>query len=356
MPSKEHKTRLRPSTRVLRVVALTVVILTIGIVLIVAALEATYVLSPLSTDPKSPLVLVIVPRGATDRQIGQILQSRGLIHDSAGFVLGARIEGVSGKMVAGTYEFSADMTPRAMAVAVALGRTAEDLVVIPEGFTERQIARRLAARHMVDEQQFLTLARTAGRTFDADGFVPPDNNLEGYLFPATYRIPRGTSERGIITMMLDKFRASVLPLDSALAAQPRRLKTIVTMASLVEREAGVDADRPKIAAALYNRLRIGMRLQCDATVDYGLPVYKTRLTDKDLKIDTPYNTYMHKGLPPTPIASPGIPSIEAALNPAHVGYLYYVARRDGSHTHIFSATLEEHYRAVAKVRATPPHS
>lgn len=312
----------------------------------------TYVLTPVSSDSKAPVVVVIVPRGATDRRIGEILENDGLIRRALGFLLAARIEGVNGKMVAGTYEFSPSMTPRAMAVAIALGRTADDELTIPEGYTVRQIGERLAEKQMADERVFLSLALTQGRTFTVNGFTPPSVDLEGYLFPDTYTIPHGTPERGIIEMMLNEFAAHALAADGGfLASHPQKIAPTVKLASLVEREAEVESDRPKIAAALLNRLRRGMRLECDASVEYGLPTYKTRLYYKDLKIDTPYNTYLHPGLPPTPIANPGMASIEAALHPAQVSYLYYVARDDGSHTHIFSDTLAEHKSAIARIRA-----
>ena len=198
---------------------------------------------------------------------------------------------------------------------------------VPEGYTVRQIARRLAERGMADETQFLSLARTQGRTFHVDGWTPPDANLEGYLFPDTYRIPRGTTPRQIIAQMLGEFHSRVvLPHQADFARYPGGLPAAITLASLVEREAEVDADRPLIASALDNRLKQGMRLQCDATVQYALPEHKSRLFYGDLRVNSPYNTYLHAGLPPTPIASPGLPSIEAALHPAQTDYLFYVAR------------------------------
>ena len=224
-------------------------------------------------------------------------------------------------------------------------------MVIPEGFTVRQIAHRLAKQKLVNESAFLTLAQTQGRTFHVGNWTPPDDNLEGYLVPDTYDVPKGATGRDIVQMMLDNFDKRVLVPDAAQVKQfPGGLPAALTLASLVEREAEVDADRPLIAAVYLNRLRLGMRLQCDATVQYALPEHKTRLLYADLRVDSPYNTYQHKGLPPTPIANPGLPSIDAALHPADVDYLYYVAGPGGRH--LFSRTLAGHERNRAQLRAT----
>lgn len=344
----------RSSGRVVRSAMFALIGFALAVTLIIGMVGATYLLMPLSKDPHAPVVIVVIHRGMSDRRIGQLLEQRHVIRHAAAFPIAARIEGVNGKMVAGTYELTASMTPRAIAWKIALGRTAEDFVTIPEGFTVRQIAKRLAARQMVDEHAFLVLATTKGNTFRV-GSVAAPKDLEGYLFPDTYRIPAGTDARGIIQMMLDEFDRRVLTLDGGfLAKHPDRLADTVKLASLVEREAQVDEDRPKIAAALENRLRVGMKLECDASIEYALPVYKKRLFYKDLKIDSPYNTYLHAGLPPTAIANPGVPSIVAALHPAQVSYLYYVARPDG--THIFSDTIDEHNRAVAMIRAMRPRT
>ena len=253
---------------------------------------------------------------------------------------------LSGEMHAGHYALSPAMPPRQIAARMALGETAQGVVTVPEGYTVRQTARRLAEHHLVDEAQFLALAQTQGRTFHVGKWAPPDNNLEGYLFPDTYTVPKGATARDVVQIMLDNFGRRVLtPRGAEARGFPGGLPAAVTLASLVEREAEVDGDRPLIAAVYRNRLKAGMRLQCDATVQYALPEHKGRLLYSDLRVNSPYNTYTHRGLPPTPIASPGLPSIQAALRPARSDYLFYVARPDGSH--VFSATLAEHDRARA---------
>ena len=350
MPSSTSRRPPKTPRRVTRSAAWALALFFVAVALLAALGMVTQALSPVTADKNAPDVLITVPRGANARQIGGLLAGRHLVRSAAGFALAAHLEGVSGKMRAGRYELSPAMPPRQIADLIALGRTASDVVTIPEGYTIAQVARRLAEHGMADEGQFLTLARTQGRTFHVAGWTPPDDSLEGYLFPDTYRLPRGTTPRQIIEQMLGDFQSRVLQTHQAdFARYPGGLPAAITLASLVEREAEVDADRPLIASALDNRLKQGMRLQCDATVQYALPEHKSRLYYSDLRVESPYNTYLHAGLPPTPIASPGLPSIEAALHPARTDYLYYVARPDGSH--IFSATLAAHDRAVAAVRA-----
>ncbi len=339
-----------PSRRVGRSAALFVLILLAAVSVLSAMSLLTTALSPVSSDKNAPAVLVSIPPGASANEIGRLLARRHLVRSVFGFAYAARAAGLTDKMKAGRYELSPAMPPRQMAALLALGQTAQDVVTLPEGFTVAQIAARLADRRMADEKKFLRLAKTQGRTFEADGFRPPNDNLEGYLFPDTYQIPREASERVIVTQMLRNFARRVLqPHRAEIAAYPGGLPALITLASLIEREARIPADRPKVAAALSNRLKRGMRLECDATIEYALPSHKSRLLYADLRVDSPYNTYLHAGLPPTPIASPGLSSIKAALHPEKADFLFYVARPDGSH--VFSRTLAEHNRAVAQVRA-----
>lgn len=338
------------SRRTGRHASLAVFVLLLLAAFFVAAAIVTRLLAPASLDKSARSVLVTIPAGANTHAIGDLLARKGLVHSAMGFVLSARLDHLAGKMQAGHYELSPAMPPRQIALLLALGRTASDTVVIPEGFTIAQIARRLAEMHKADENTFLTLARTQGRTFQAHGFRPPTDNLEGYLYPDTYRLPKNADARQIITQMLDNFQARVLaPRTPDFARAPGGLPAVLTLASLVEREAEADSERPHIASVLQNRLRIRMRLQCDASVQYALPEHKTRLLFSDLRVNSPYNTYLHAGLPPTPICNPGLPSIEAALHPIVSNDLFYVARGGGHH--IFSPTLAAHDRAITQVRA-----
>lgn len=336
--------------RVRRSATLLVMLLVVALLVVGGMLYTVQLMGPVTGDKNAALVLVNIPPGRNARQIGEILARKHLVRSPLSFVFASRMDGLSGKMHAGRYELSPAMPPRQIAARMALGETAQGVVTIPEGYTVRQAARRLAERHLVDEAQFLALAQTQGRTFRVGKWTPPNDNLEGYLYPDTYTVPKGATARDMVQMMLDNFdRRVITPHGTEAKGFPGGLPAAVTLASLVEREAEVDSDRPLIAAVYRNRLKAGMRLQCDATVQYALPEHKTRLFYVDLRVDSPYNTYRHAGLPPTPIANPGLPSIEAALHPAPVGYLYYVAGPGGRH--VFSTTLAQHERAVAQARA-----
>ena len=352
MPSNLSKSSSLSGTprRVRRSATLLVLLLVIALFVVGGMLYTLQLLAPVTGNKKAPVVLVNIPAGRNAHQIGEILARRHLVRSPLSFVFASRMDGLSGKMHAGRYELSPAMPPRQIAARMALGETAQDIVTVPEGYTVRQIARRLAEHHLVDEAQFLDLAQTQGRTFHVGKWTPPEDNLEGYLFPDTYTVPKGAVARDVIQMMLANFAGRVVtPHGKEAGGIPGGLPAAVTLASLVEREAEVDADRPLIAAVYRNRLTARMRLQCDATVQYALPEHKARLFYTDLRVDSPYNTYRHAGLPPTPIASPGLPSIKAALHPAPVGYLYYVAGPGGRH--VFSTTLAQHELAVAQMRA-----
>jgi UPF0755 protein len=302
-----------------------------------------YIGAPVGGDARP--VLVTVPKGATSWALGQVLVEKRLVRSALGFSLVARLTGDSRKLKAGVYSFNRSMSVHQMIDIMVEGKISAAVVVIPEGFTIRQIADRLAAKAHVNRQQFLNLAATQASTF-SDAENVPSSSLEGYLFPATYTIGFGEDARAVIQQMLRVFRANV---DREHAAAPERLHRILTVASMVEREAKLAKDRPLISAVIWNRQRQGMKLDIDATVEYALGEHRARLYYRDLDVDSPYNTYRRAGLPPGPIANPGLSSIDAAMHPAKVGYLYYVAKPDGSH--IFSDTLSQHNAAKQRVKA-----
>lgn len=353
MPTSRTKSHLSNTPRrVRRSASLLVLLLILALATVFGIAYTIELLGPVSGNAKAKTVLVTIPSGKSARQIGEILARKHLIRSPVSFVLASRMDHLSGEMHAGRYLISPAMPPRQIAALMALGETAGNVITVPEGFTVRQVARRLSDAGLVNEAQFLTLAQTQGRTFAVHGWTPPNANLEGYLFPDTYTISKGASPREIITQMVTNFDVRVVvPYGKSAARAPDGLPGTITLASLVEREAETDSDRPLVAAVYLNRLKGGMRLQCDATVQYALPVHKARLFFADLRVESPYNTYLHSGLPPTPIANPGLPSIEAALHPANVKYLYYVAGPDGRH-HVFSTTLAQQDQAIARVRAT----
>ena len=352
MPTPRTKSHLaRTPRRVQRSASLLVLLLFAALLIAAGVLYTVKLLGAVSGNPRAPTVLVTIPPGKSARQIGEILAKKHLIRSPLSFVFASRLDHLSGEMHAGRYALSPAMPPRQIAALMALGETASNTITVPEGFTVRQIARRLASAGLVSEPQFLLLAETRGKSFTVVGWKPPNATLEGYLFPDTYTVPKGATSREIIQQMLENFHKRVVtPYGKVAETAPGGLPETVTLASLVEREAEIDSDRPLIAAVYRNRLAIGMRLQCDATVQYALPQHKTRLFYADLRVDSPYNTYKYAGLPPTPIACPGLPSIKAALHPASVEYLYYVAGPDGKH-HVFSRTLAEQNAAIARVRA-----
>lgn len=288
--------------------------------------------------------IVDIPKGASAGRIGRILAENKVIRSGLGFDLLARITHKSSSLKPGAYRLSPSMPPGEIMDKIVKGDICAKWVTIPEGFTVRRIAERLAAQGLVNEGRFLYLASN-GQSFDA-GFAHGDN-LEGYLFPDTYLIPLGSTEEAVIRQMLDCFNKRVVGyMASTKPDMP--LDKVVILASLIEREARVPKDRPLVSAVLRNRLRIGMRLECDATVLYALGRHKSRVLYSDLDVDSPYNTYRYAGLPPGAIANPGLDCIKAALDPAKVDFLYYVAKSDGSH--IFTRTLAEHQHAKAIAR------
>jgi UPF0755 protein len=251
---------------------------------------------------------------------------------------------------AGDYALRRGMSALEILRAFERGRVMEEWITVPEGFALWQVAGLLEAKGLGSGENFLRAARSPGEF--ATGLPLPTDSLEGYLFPDTYKVGRdANAPRTLVRMMLARFDEVVWRGLLGGQAPGSSLHDVITLASLVEGEARLEAERALIAGVLSNRLKRGMMLQCDATVQYALGPgnHKGRLTYADLKIASPYNTYLHPGLPPGPINSPGRASIEAALHPADAPYLFYVARPDGSH--IFSRTAAEHERAVTRVRA-----
>ncbi len=294
------------------------------------------------------LRLVRITPGMSARQVGQKLHRMGLVRRAWTFEWVVRWRGWGGQLKPGDYELRPSMSPLQIARIIAEGRVATGWVTIPEGYTIRQIAELLHQRGVADRDEFLRLATMQGDTFRASFALP--KNLEGYLFPNTYRLPRGTGARPAIQSMVSLLEREVYErLRTEIEQSGFTFHQILTIASMIEREAKVPEDRALISAVIRNRLKRGMRLEIDATVLYALGRHKSRVLYRDLEVDSDYNTYRRSGLPPGPIANPGVACVEAALRPANVDYLYYVARPDGSH--IFTRTLQEHHRAVARARA-----
>ncbi len=297
---------------------------------------------------------VWIVRGADITAVARQLREMRLIRHADAFRWYARWRGDTERIKAGRYRLSPTMTVGQILDRITSGKQdTEGLVVIPEGFTVRRIAERLAARGILkDADAFLRIAGGGGRL---DGrlalpFPVPETGLEGYLFPSSYDFEPGMKAERVAQIMVNQFEEQFRkPFADEIKRRGRPLHEIVTIASMIEREAEIDKDRPLIAGVIENRLRKGMRLQIDATVLYALGHHKNRVLFRDLRVDSPYNTYRHTGLPPGPIASPGLPSLMAALRPATHDYLFYVAAEDGSH--VFARTEAEHNREVARYRA-----
>ncbi len=294
--------------------------------------------------------VVVIPSGASAWAIGRQLRDAGLVRAPVSLVAAAALQRRLGTLQPGEYVFHPSQSAWEIAGRIARGAVRLHRVTVPEGYTVRQIADALAGMGLVDRDRFLDLALRRGRTLGRPWLEAlPTDSLEGYLFPDTYYLPRGLREEAVIGMMLDRFEAAVgETLRAAAAARGLALHDLVTVASLIEREAQVPDERPVIAGVIYNRLARGMRLEIDATVLYALGYHKPTVTAADLAVDSPYNTYRRGGLPPGPIASPGLAALEAAAHPAAVPYLYYVRRPDGRHH--FSRTFAEHLDAVRRYR------
>lgn len=289
------------------------------------------------------------PKGANARQIGRLLQEQRLVRSARQFEWTARLHGSAHLLKPGIYELSPAMSPQEIVRILVAGETSKNRLTIPEGFSLDQIAETVDQSEIADREVFLQLVQTGGRRFHAP-FPLPDR-LEGYLFAGTYYLPAGSGAHALIQTMIDATVERIWkPLQADLSASEWNLHEVLTIASMIEREARIPADRPLISAVIHNRIRAGMPLQIDATVLYALGEHKQTVRFSDLKLDSPYNTYRVKGLPPGPIASPGVPSVQAALRPARVSYLYYVAKPDGSH--VFTNTLAEHNRAIRQIRKT----
>lgn len=298
-------------------------------------------------------VSVRIQRGLTSSGIGKLLAKEGLVRSGFAFEAAARLAGVQDRLKAGNYRLSPRMGTFGILRALAEGRVERVRFTVPEGYRLSEIASLLDGKALASRERFLALAtgQVHGFSIEAGG-REFSGNLEGYLFPDTYEVELGVSEETIIAAMVSRFAEVVLPEfamdDVSDAAKDLGLHGVMTIASMVEREARIPEDRPLVAAVFYNRLKKLMPLQSCATVQYALGTWKERLTFDDLKVDSPYNTYLVPGLPPGPISSPGLSSIRAALRPADVDYLYFAADEHGGH--IFSRTFREHQRALTLLR------
>lgn len=293
---------------------------------------------------RSRFVVVEIASGGGVTDIAQKLAAKGIISDKFFFTVAAVLRGSTRDLKAGEYRFDTTMSLLDVLSWLEQGRVLLHEFTIPEGYTIKQIAGRLDKDGLAESEELMRLAGDE-EFCRALGFEGP--TLEGFLFPDTYRIAKGLSTEDLFQIMVDRMR-SVWAKETDGAGEPDdwSLKDIITIASIVEKEALFDDEKPLIASVIYNRLEKDIPLQCDVTIRYPLDNYGVHLTYDDLEMDSPYNTYRHRGIPPTPICNPGLLSIRAALNPADTDYYYFVAMNNGRHK--FSSTLKEHNRAVYK--------
>ncbi|MGB6525762.1 MAG: endolytic transglycosylase MltG [Candidatus Acidiferrales bacterium] len=317
-------------------------------------------------------VFVDIPRGTPRWGISETLQKSGVIHSRVAFVLLSEWHH-RGVLQAGEYMFNRPMTPREVYAQIAGGHIYVYTVVVPEGWTMFDIAGELDRQGLCSKEDFLRAAQDPSLVRD---IAPKAPTLEGFLFPSSYQFSRHTKPEEIAATMVKQFRDEWGKLHSESAQDPGptlpsaqdrsaihktaayvspaaklSVAEIVTLASLVERETPQSPERPIVASVFYNRLKLGVPLQCDPTVEYALDLEgkpAVKVTPEDLRVSSTYNTYRHRGLPPGPIANPGDASLRAALDPARTKYLYFVA--NGSGGHFFSRTLEEHNRNVQRYR------
>jgi UPF0755 protein len=323
------------------------------------------------TDPMAPMdpndstkVVVTVAPGSTASDIGSELQQQGLVRSALFFRFAADQAGVGSSLAAGDYELSKSMSTPEIVEVLAKGEVKRGLVAtIPEGWRSEQIADRLDSTGVAARNDFLQ-AISAPRLLPDFAVLPPPQpqRLEGFLFPETYEVRQKVSGADAADLMLKMFNQRIgdalrTPSETGLNAVQ-----VITLASIVEREAKVPSERSTIASVYLNRLAQNMPLQADPTVQYAVATrdgaaaaaygYWRPLTSGDLNVESPYNTYVHTGLPPGPICNPGEPSIRAVLQPAHTDFAYFVATNDGRGTHLFARTLDEHNANVARVNAT----
>jgi len=321
------------------------------LVVLAAGIAAGYVWysieKPYGTFPADGLY-VDIPHGASRRAVAHILKNAGVIRNSFAFELYARRH-PKRTLLAGEYLFDHPLSGMEVFWKLANGHVFEQPFTVREGETIFDIARDLEAAKYMSADDFLAAAQDSSQIKD---LFPDARTLEGFLFPATYNLPKHAPAQEITGMMVRKFRetlASVVPNDDPATEPPVSIGSVVTLASLVERETPKPDERPLVAGVFANRLAKNIPLQCDPTVIYALQMddeYNGTLTLRDLRLNSPYNTYRNRGLPPGPIGNPGEVALRAALHPAQTDYLYFVANTQGGH--FFASTLAEHNTNVAK--------
>lgn len=304
------------------------------------------------------------PPGTGAAQLAVELEQKGIVRNADIFTWYLKYKQEGGRFQAGEYDMTPGLSLDEIIGQLNRGETVKEAglrLTVPEGYTVRQIAEKLQADHGIDAAVFLQAVQSYKGAEGTVGAAIPDDSsiryrLEGYLFPETYEWKKDTDANEILASMtqeLDK-RLAQLPQDwkEVMEQQGLTFHQMLTLASLIEREVVVEEERAVVSGVIHNRLKIGMPLQIDATVQYLFDKQKERLFFQDLRIESPYNTYLNKGLPPGPIASPSLASIQAAIYPAETKYLFYVTKKDGTMGHLFAETFEQHNKNIAESNKT----
>ena len=299
----------------------------------------------ISVGENTQTIILSIPPGATLKKISTDLKGLSLIRNASAFRLLANIRQKQTHIQVGEYELNQSMLPMDILKAITSGKTVLHPITIPEGYRISEIAELLTKTISINKEIFIKESRNKDLL---NKLNITSKSLEGYLFPETYHFSKHTAEKKIIQTMLSTFQQQMKTknIQDQIQSSDMSLHEIITLASLIEKETGMNGERKHISSVFHNRLKRKMRLQTDPTVIYAIENFDGNIRKKDLDIDSPYNTYRYKGLPPGPIASPGIKSIVAALNPIKTNHLYFVSKKDGSHQ--FSSSLKEHNRAVQK--------
>lgn len=281
--------------------------------------------------------------GMTVTKIARELEAKGVVSSARLFILYTRMKGDESKIRAGIYQFDDGLPPGEILRKMVAGEVAAKKFAVPEGYSIYQVAELLEAQGIFKKQEFLGACRNAQLLAK---FGITARSAEGYLYPCTYDVTPKTDEAGLLRMMVEQFEKVYGQRFAERVRQSGMSKhDVITLASIIEKEAVVPNERPVISSVFHNRLKRGMPLQSDPTAIYGLRAFGGKVSKQDVMRNTPYNTYVIKGLPPGPIGNPSSEAVEAVLAPAKTDYLYFVAKRDGSH--YFSTTLHDHNKAVA---------
>lgn len=298
-------------------------------------------------------IVVEIPQGSTTNTISDILYKNNLIKNKVMFKISVKLSNKAQQFKAGKYLFNQTYSNKQIINDLSLGKIYNDgiKITIPEGSTSREIVSILVDKKLGNEDSYEALISNPKEFYNDFKFLEEDDitSLEGFLYPSTYYFDENSSEKEVLSTMLSQFNKVY---TDKLRERQKELnmttEQVVNLASIVEKEAILDKDRPIIASVFYNRLEIGMPLQSDATIQYIFKERKKIVTYKDLEIDSPYNSYKNKGLPPTPISSPGIESIKATLYPEKTDYLYFVAKMDGGNN--YSKNYEDHLKYVKEYK------